>query len=59
MFFSVFIDAVHVVFKKSELYTVLGIIEETGEMLVMSVITWYVFYLDPESVEADLESKLA
>lgn len=58
LFFSVIIDAVNVVFIESDIYTVLSIVEEAGEMLVMSVITWYVFYMDPESAESDLESKL-
>ena len=46
-FFGVFLDTVHSIFRRTELEGIILLIEEAGEMIVMSIITWYVFYLDP------------
>jgi hypothetical protein len=58
-FFSVLMDAVNDLVRHTVFNSLITVVEDGGEMLVMSVITWYVFYLDPESMGTDLESKLA
>lgn len=44
--FGVVVDLIHSMITYIHLARVVTIIEETGEMLVMSVITWYVFRLN-------------
>ena len=46
-FFGVVVDMLHVALPWRE--SVLGIIEDGGEMLIMSIIVSYVFYLEPEA----------
>jgi hypothetical protein len=46
VFFGVFLDMVEVLIESREISLVLRIIEEGGEMLVMSVITWFAFSLN-------------
>jgi hypothetical protein len=48
-FFGVLIDILHTILWIKEVGPILelGMIEDGGEMLVMSVITWFVFRLDP------------
>jgi hypothetical protein len=45
VFFGVVVDMIHQMVFSSVLYSILGILEDGGEMLVMSVITWFVFLL--------------
>lgn len=49
-FFSFFIDFIHEFFMDAELGWVFTAIEDGGEMVVMSVVAWYVFYLEPEDM---------
>ena len=44
-FFGVVVDAIHAMAEQTTLEVVIGIVEDGGEMLVMSVICWYVFRL--------------
>jgi len=53
VFFGVFIDMIHPISRNTEIYNLLGLIEEGGEMVVMSLITWYVFKIDQESIAGD------
>jgi len=50
-FFGVFMDMVHIiVYKYSTVLDIMGgTIEDGGEMLMMSIITWFVFHLNPTS----------
>lgn len=52
-FFGIFMDAVHSLFKYTKASDFLLLIEDGGEMLVMSLITWYVFNIDQESLAHD------
>lgn len=45
-FFGVFIDALHVIVPWEALYGFFGILEDGGEMVVMSVVVWYVYLLN-------------
>lgn len=45
-FFGVFIDALHVIVPWEGLYSFFGILEDGGEMVVMSVVVWYVYLLN-------------
>jgi len=50
-FFGVFMDAVHSLFKYRDVVNnLLLLIEDGGEMVVMSLITWYVFNIDQSSL---------
>jgi len=52
-FFGVFIDMLHIiVLKYSRILDIMaGTIEDGGEMLIMSIITWFVFHLGPTNNE--------
>ncbi len=45
-FFGIFIDMIEIIIKHPGVSEVLKMVEELGEMLVMSFITWFVFRLD-------------
>ena len=53
VFFGVFVDIIHSMFRKTEISNLLALIEDGGEMVVMSLITWYVFKIDQESLAGD------
>jgi len=53
VFFGVFIDMIPYMFRNPEIFNLLVLIEEGGEMVVMSLITWYVFKIDQESLAGD------
>lgn len=42
-FFGVLVDMIHEIFRDTILFDTLGTIEDGGELVVMSVITWFVF----------------
>ena len=44
-FFGVLLDTIHVVIPWSKLMH--GLVEDGGEMVIMSIITWYIFKLKP------------
>ncbi len=44
--FGIVLDMVHVAVKHELLYYILGIIEEGGEMIAISLVAWYVFLLN-------------
>ena len=48
-FFSFFFDFIHEFFMDAEFRWIFTAIEDGGEMVVMSVIAWYLFYLEPEN----------
>ena len=50
VFFGVFFDMIHTIYWNTEAANLLLLIEEGGEMVVMSLITWYVFKIDQESL---------
>jgi len=45
-FFGVFVDMLHVMFRSWNIAAFLEVVEEGGEMLVVSVIVWYVYVLN-------------
>ena len=46
-FFGIFVDMLHVTAERgSKVYDLLGAVEDGGEMVVMSVVAWYVFLLN-------------
>lgn len=47
-FFGVAVDMIHVIVMNTKLGGVVGIVEDGGELVVMSVITWFVFSLNVE-----------
>ncbi|MCZ6702981.1 MAG: hypothetical protein O6940_08075 [Ignavibacteria bacterium] len=53
VFFGVFIDMIHSMFSHTRVNYLLVLIEDGGEMVVMSLITWYVFKIDQESIAGD------
>jgi hypothetical protein len=48
VFFGVFLDIIHELMELSKFGRVLGIIEDFGEMLVMSIILWYAIHIKRE-----------
>jgi len=58
VFFGVFIDMIHSLFRHTKASNLLALIEDGGEMVVMSLITWYVFKIDQESLAGDGLNKL-
>jgi hypothetical protein len=57
VFFGVVLDMVHQIVKHSLVKPVLGMIEDGGEMLVMSVITWFVFSSNSSCREVSVASQ--
>jgi hypothetical protein len=55
-FFGVVVDAIHAMLHDTRLYVIVGILEDGGELLPISVICWYVFrLLRRENSERPLE----
>jgi hypothetical protein len=55
-FFGVFVDMIHMVIKGDIITFVLGVVEDGGEMIVMSVIVWYVFLINLRACKKSLPS---
>ncbi len=49
-FFGVVTDMIHIIFKPPAWSLILGIVEDGGEMVVMSVILWFVFCLPKQEI---------
>lgn len=53
-FFGIVVDAIHILFLETVADDPLGIIEDGGEMIVLSVVCWYVFRLLVAESQTDL-----
>ena len=51
VFFGGAVDMIQQMVRPSVWYPIFGILEDGGEMLIMSIITWFVFHLGPTNNE--------
>jgi hypothetical protein len=51
--FGVFFDMVEIVVENAGISRVLRVLEEGGEMIVTSFITWFTFWLDPRTISME------
>ncbi len=52
VFFGVVVDMIHIVVPLGTVSFILGVVEESGEMLAVSLILWYIFLLNVRGVNA-------
>ena len=51
VFFGIFVDMIQTMLEETALGSILAAVEDGGEMVVMSIIAWFVFNLNFENKE--------